>query len=322
MVKRSEWILLSAASVIFLAFMLNWAVKSAVHSQKDVIVPDLTGKPLSEALEILSNHNLGLKKDGAEFNDTVPAGTILRQTPASGAQVREGKIVRITVSQGGETVFVPDLVGQSLRSVEISLRTNFLSLGEINARPSIKYEKDLVIAQEPPARTILTKNALVHVTVSNGPPEDGTVLLPDFVGKDWSEVENWSKQTGMQIEKRQDPNSAAPAGNVIQQELAPDSPLVPRQTIVLTVSAGSVSGAPGTAAPDKDARTFRFDVPQGDSAKQFSFILVDSFGSREIWKGELEPGSKHDLVLPKTTGPSARIRIFVNGILSEERPLP
>lgn len=304
--------------------MLNWAIKAAVHSQKDVTVPDLTGKSLQEALEMLSNHNLGIKKEGAEFNDTVPAGTVLRQTPASGSEVREGKIVRITVSQGGETVFVPELVGQSLRSVEIALRTNFLTLGEISERPSLKYEKDFVIAQEPLPRTILTKNALVHVTVSNGPPEDGTILMPDFIGKTWGDAETWAKQAGMDVQKVQDPSSAAPAGSVTQQEIAPDSPLVPRQTVKLTVSAGSGASAPGAPgippAPDS-GRAFRFDVPQGESAKQYSFILMDSFGSREIWKGSLEPGSKHDLVLPKTTGPDARIRIFVNGILAEERKL-
>lgn len=320
MIKRSEWIALSALSLLFLAFMLNWAVKATVHSQKDVTVPDLTGKPLNEALEMLSSHNLGIKKEGAEFNDTVPAGTILRQTPASGAEVREGKIVRITVSQGGETVFAPELVGQSLRSVEIALRTNFLTLGEINERPSLKYEKDFVIAQDPAPRAILTKNALVHVTVSNGPPDDGTILMPDFVGRSWGEAESWAKQAGVEVQKIQDPSSPAPSGSITQQEIAPDSPLVPKQSVKLTVSAGSTSGAPGIPSPGA-GRAFRFDVPQGESAKQYSFILMDSFGSREIWKGNLEPGSKHDLVLPKTTGPDARIRIFVNGILTEERKL-
>src|SRR5688572_18215018 len=117
--KKSEILLLSAVLLIVFGFIFNWALKGAIHYQKDVIVPDLMGKALPEALDILSSHNLGLKKEGAEFNDTVPAGTVLRQQPGSGALVREGRIIRITVSQGGETVFVTELVGMSLRSSEI-----------------------------------------------------------------------------------------------------------------------------------------------------------------------------------------------------------
>jgi hypothetical protein len=79
----------------------------------------------------------------------------------------------------------------------------------------------------------------------------------------------------------------------------------------------------GESAPEtpRKATRFRFEVPQGQSAKEFTFVLVDGFGSREVWKGELEPGTKHAIPLPETVGASPRVRIFVDGILTEERTL-
>lgn len=316
---RKEGIALIAALLVLSAFTLNWALKGAIHYQKDVIVPDLSGKSLMEALDVLSEHNLGLKKEGSEFNDTVPAGTILRQQPVSGALVREGKIVRITVSQGGETVFVPELVGQTLRSAEITLRTNFLSLGEIATRPSLKYEKDVVVSQDPDPKKIVSKNALVHVTISNGPPEDGQVLMPEFVNRPWEDAARWAEQSGMKAEASKDPNSPLPAGTVAQQSVPADAPLSGGQEIQFTVSAGGGGGAP--AVHSAAGRTFRFEVPQGESAREFSFMLVDSFGSREIWRGELEPGTKHEIPLTGRIGPNARIRIYVSGVMAEERSL-
>mgnify|MGYP001609674662 CR=1 FL=1 len=88
MIKKIELLVLSGLLLVVAAITLNWALKGAIHFQKDVLVPDLVNKSLFEALTALSEQNLGLKKDGAEFNEMGPAGTVLRQQPAPGAQRR------------------------------------------------------------------------------------------------------------------------------------------------------------------------------------------------------------------------------------------
>jgi serine/threonine-protein kinase len=319
MIRRIELLILSGLLLIVAAITLNWALQGAIHFQKDVLVPDLTNKSVIEALGILSEQGLGLKKEGQEFNDALPAGTILRQQPAAGMLVREGKMIRVTISQGGESVFVPELVGQSLRAAEISLRYTLLTLGEVRPQPSLKYEKDVVISQEPAPKTTVSKNTFVHLAVSNGPPEDGTILMPDFSGKSRKEVLEWAKQTGVKAEMSGDASSSQ-SETVIQQELPADTPVDPGRTIRFMLSAQ----APGTEAEGSLApgtRKFHFEVPQGESSKEYKFVLVDSSGSREIWRGSPEPGSKLNIPLPQKLSFPARIRIFVNGILTEERNL-
>ncbi len=200
MIKRAEWVALGIVSLLVLILTLNWAIRASVHSQKDVVVPNLNGQSLLQALDTLSKLNLGLKQDGAENNASVPSGTVLRQQPPAGMPVREGKIIRVTLSQGGESIFTPDLIGQSLRSAEIALRLNGVGLGEVESRPSLKYEKDIVISQDPKPKTIIEKNSLVHLTVSEGAPKDGSILMPDFVGKNIGTADAWSKEKNIKIE--------------------------------------------------------------------------------------------------------------------------
>ncbi len=63
----------------------------------------------------------------------------------------------------------------------------------------------------------------------------------------------------------------------------------------------------------------RYEVAQSGSQSQIRIIMVDQHGEREIFNGFRDPGSKVDLTVPH--GGAAKVRIFVNGILVEEREL-
>lgn len=320
MIKRFEILILGGLLFIIFAVTFNWALKGAIHYQKNVLVPDLIGKSLAEALELASKQNLGIKKEGEEFNDRFPIGTILRQSPQPGLTVREGKVIRLTLSQGGETAFVPELVGQTLRSAEILLRSSQLHLGEIRAQPSIRYSKDVVIEQEPFPRKIVPKGTSVQITISEGAPEDGSLLMPDFSGKSWKEVKEWSKEFGIDVTYTEDSNYIADSEMVLNQEIPPDMPVDKTKSIKFVISSVRAGGT-GTASTQATVPKFYYEVPQGEEAKQYLFVLVDSFGSREIWRGKLQPGIKHTIPLPTKTSPNARVRVFVNGILTEERSI-
>src|SRR5271165_3922863 len=82
-------------------FSFDWAVGAAIHSRKVVLVPDLSSKAVNDALNLLAPLGLGLEKEGEQYDKRFPAGAIVQQTPAAGMSVREGRIIRVTVSQGG-----------------------------------------------------------------------------------------------------------------------------------------------------------------------------------------------------------------------------
>jgi serine/threonine-protein kinase len=305
-----EVILAAAALAACAFFALRWGIEGVVHNRKIEVVPDLKGKSLSGAMSMLSPLNLPLLKEGEEFNGSVPIGSILRQRPAAGTKVREGKTIRVVVSQGGETVFAPSIISLPLRNAEILLRQSQLALGEVTESYSLRLEKGLVLSQDPRAESSVEKNTLVNVVVSAGPPPDGILLMPEFLRKNVAEASQWAERSGVRPAIEKDPGSLFPGGTILEQQPQPDA-VVDRSTkVVLKVSARA-------AVSEASKASFAYQVPQGSSESLVRILLADERGEREIFNGLRHPGSRVEIPLPATG--RSRAKIFLNGILVEER---
>ena len=79
-----------------------------------------------------------------------------------------------------------------------------------------------------------------------------------------------------------------------------------------------ISGRVGKT-PAAAAKTFRYELAQGGSDSLVRIVVVDKYGERELFNGLRKPGSK--IELPLQEGGDARAKIFLNGILVEERDL-
>lgn len=302
---------------IFAYYMMQWGLEGVIHNRATQTVPDLRSRSLGEALTILAPLNLGLRKDASEYDASVPVQAILRQNPLAGTVVREGKVVRVVISQGGETVFVPGLVGLPLRNAGMLLRQSQLSLGEVAESYSLRIEKGQVMSQDPKAESSVERNSMISVSVSAGEPPAGVTLMPDFLRKDVSELEAWAASQGLQISVSKDAGSLFPAGTILSQVPAPDTVLpTDRKEAVAAVVSGRAAGAgPGSAG----AKTFHYEVSQGGAESLVRIVVADKYGERELFNGLRRPGSKIDIPLQETGG--ARVKIFLNGILVEERDL-
>lgn len=316
--EQTRWYEVTGALVLLGAFafyMFRWGLEGAVHNRKVQIVPELKGKPISAALDLISPLNLALKKEGVEFNGSVPIGTVLRQIPPAGTKVREGKIVRVVISQGGETVFAPGLVGLPLRNAEMLLRENGLVLGQVSEAFSLKTEKGMVLSQDPRAESSIGRDSAVNVVISGGPPPSGVTLMPDFLRKDISDVTSWAQGAGASVTVEKDMGSLFPYGVVLAQEPPADSALGADAKIRLTISGNRRAAANATSA-----KMFHYAVPQGSSDSQVRIVLEDPAGERELFAGLRSPGSKVDVGLPLGTK-QARVKVYLNGILVEEQDL-
>lgn len=293
-------------------FLFSWSMQTVIHSRKEVLVPDISGKSSVNALQALSENNLAMKIEGYEFNEDVPIGTVLRQIPDSGSTVREGKIVRVVFSQGGESVFTPNLIGLPLRNAELLLRQRQLVLGEVSESYSLKAEKGTVLSQDPKSELSVSKNTMVQVVVSAGVPPAGIVMMPDFRQKKSEEAQDWASQNNLSLSISEDANSLFPGGTVIDQSPAPDTVVASEARVELTVS----SRKSAAGASEKEFRV-HYEVSQSGSQRHIRVVAMGKRGDREIFNGLRDPGSKIDLSVPY--GGAEKVRIFVNGILVEER---
>jgi serine/threonine-protein kinase len=264
-------------------------------------------------LDALAPLNVGLRKTGVEFDASVPISSILRQDPPAGTVVREGKTVRVIVSQGGQTVQAPAVIGLPLRNAEMMLRQNQLSLGEVSEAYSLKSEKGMVLSQDPKGETSVERDTLVNLVVSGGAPPAGVSLMPDFSRKTLDAVQAWAAGAGVKVDVKSDPSSLFPSGTVLTQSPDPDAALTPDASVAVTVS-----GHKG-AAPSAATKTFRYELSQGGSDSQVRIVIVDKYGERELFNGLRSPGSK--IEVPVQTAGGARVKIYLNGILVEEQDL-
>ncbi len=222
--SRKGVAVLSALIVLVVGyFLFNWAMNHMVHSLNEVAVPDVYGKTFQEAEALLTPLNLDIAQEAVEFDPNAPAGTIIRQAPEAGMAVREGKTVRVVVSQGGEEVGVPAVVGQTIRSAEIALRSAGLVLGEASSRPSVVMAKDRVLSQDPPAGSPVEKDAVINMVISAGPPPAGTLFMPEFTGRSIEEAQDWSVKNAVTPVLVTQSSPTVPPNVIIRQEPPADT---------------------------------------------------------------------------------------------------
>jgi serine/threonine-protein kinase len=224
--------------------------------------------------------------------------------------VREGKIIRVTVSQGGKVIYVPSVLGQMARSAEIMLRSSGLTVGEESAKYSLMGKKDEVISQDPAPGQSVERDAMVNLVISMGAPPSDILLMPDWIGKSADEAAMWAAASGITLEVRKEKSALSAPGSVLRQEPAPDTDITAsKQAVIYT------SGEGGAA--QTYSKMFHYEIPQGGGDRQLRLTMIDETGEQELFRGSRPPGSK--LELPINPKGNAKVRIFMNGILVEER---
>ncbi|HOJ87061.1 MAG TPA: PASTA domain-containing protein, partial [Elusimicrobiales bacterium] len=279
----------------FSYFMINWAIESVVHSRKEVIVPDIKGKSALTALSLLSENNLAMQIQGFEFDSSVPVGTVLRQNPQSGINVREGRIIKVIFSQGGESVFVPNLIGMPIRNAEILLRQRQLILGEVTESYSMKFDKGIVMYQEPKVDSQVSKNTYVNLIVSAGNPPKGVILMPDFRQKKISEFYKWV-ESNPKIKYRIERESKTifPKETIIDQKPEYDTQLSEDTEVVVTISDNDA---------DKNIEEYKivYNLSQSGSQRNVRIVAISKTGDKEIFNALRDPGSKIEISIPKSS---------------------
>jgi serine/threonine-protein kinase len=228
--------IISAIIGIAFYFAFNIIMSALVHSKKEVVLPNVVGKSIYDAMEELSNAGFGLKKDSEEFNQNVPVGVILRQNPSAGMNVREGKLVRVTTSRGGEMIYVPNLVGQTARSADISLRYSTLVMGEVSKKYSLKACKGIVLSQDIAAGSSVDKDSVINIVVSDGPPPEGVILMPDFVNKNFEEAEIWAARCGITLSVAGEKKSSIKTNIVLKQSPESDTDVTDLKSVSLCLN--------------------------------------------------------------------------------------
>ncbi|RRS02027.1 Stk1 family PASTA domain-containing Ser/Thr kinase [Glycomyces terrestris] len=86
-------------------------------------VPDVVGLAEADAQAALEAEGLELGEVTRRYSDTIPAGSVIEQTPAADAPAGPGDAVALVVSDGPEPVEVPDVVGMDIEEATEELES-------------------------------------------------------------------------------------------------------------------------------------------------------------------------------------------------------
>ncbi|HEX5475414.1 MAG TPA: PASTA domain-containing protein [Vicinamibacterales bacterium] len=226
-------LLLGGALLLTYVLFAAAAMRVALRT-RNVVVPSVAGRTVNQASAVLTQSGLNLKVvEPRRIDPHVPAGAIVLQDPQAGTQTRRERSVKVWVSAGPRVTTVPSLVGESARTAELQIQQDGLTLaGAIEFR-SGDYPADVVVAQEPPAKSHAADVALLI----NRPEQGISYVMPDLIGVNGDRAADLLRARGFRVSVVGDhPYPGVPAGIVLRQRPQGGFQVSPGDPISLEVS--------------------------------------------------------------------------------------
>jgi serine/threonine-protein kinase len=204
---------LGATFLLFFAISMRVAIRS-----REVEVPELVGRTVNDATQVLAERGLALRVDeNPRPDERVPAGRIMQQDPGQGVPARRQRTIRVWVSSGPRSTVVPALIGQTERTAQMRVQQEGLEIGSVSEFRSPDYAADAVVAQDPPPDARAPRVSLLL----NRGEQATTYVMPDVIGMDGERAAEALRSRGLRVSiVGSQPYPGVPPGTVVRQRPA------------------------------------------------------------------------------------------------------
>ena len=201
-----------------------------------VSVPNVVGLTQAAATTAITGAGLVLGNVTTQNSGSVPAGSVISQSPLAGASVAPGSAVDLVVSSGPAPVSVPNVVGLTQAAATTAITGAGLVLGNVTTQYSATVPAGSVISQNPLGGTSVAPGSAVDLVVSSGP---APVSVPNVVGLTQAAATTAITGAGLVLGNVTTQYSASvPAGSVISQSPLAGASVAPGSAVDLVVSSG------------------------------------------------------------------------------------
>ena len=242
-IKKSPSIMIltgiaAACCIAVLLVLLGFFYWGRDEEVPEISMPNLVGMSYDEVRNTEEYSQFNFIIEERAMTDQYEAGIIYYQNVTAGTQVRANRTIRIKVSDGITTLYVPNLVGQDVSAAEqtlydmgldYSIRTQETEDGSIPA--------DQVLSTDPPAGTQIEQNAIITLYISRG-SVTAALRVPDVRGRTQEDATARLEAVGLQVSVTEVDSDQAP-GIVVEQSIAPNEFVPEDGTITISVSNGS-----------------------------------------------------------------------------------
>ena len=312
-----KYIVLGAAVIFLVAFLGAFLSYGNFWSNTTVDVPNVVGKQVSVAKNILEDKHLRVSTSEVT-NPDVPAGQVISQTPGAGEKVKEQRTIHLVVSKGVGDITVPDLSDLTVDQARQRLKDVGLVVGKITQQ-SVEGKKDgVVIAQSPSGDSKVSKGTTIDLVVNKAKAKK--VKVPNLVGMTLKDARNTLSNAHLGV--NQVAGSVEEKAVVIEQSIKAGDEIDEGSTLNLTTEFKEdkkKSEKKEESSSNKTTGTVDVTVPSGSKNQELKIVVKDDEGSAVIYDDTNKPG---DRIVRKVSGVgNVRIEVYLNGALVQETAL-
>lgn len=183
-------LLLAAAFVAVIVLAVSLFLSVVTRHGEEIAVPDFSGMTVEEARAVASSANLRAEVSDSVYVRRMKPGAVYMQNPKAGSNVKKGRKIRLTTNtMAPKEVYMPSLIGVSLRQAKAELLRNGLALGRI------VYVRDIatnnVLRQQRfgfdiEAGAPVASGTKIDLVLGLG--SDDMTLVPDLEGKSYMQA--------------------------------------------------------------------------------------------------------------------------------------
>jgi serine/threonine-protein kinase len=178
-----------------LGYLLTCVAYPAPLIPRDQAVARVLGLPLEQAQKELVAQGFKVKLEEEQADPVIPARHILWQDPAPETGLPPGAVVRLTVSSGPGTIYVPDVVSFEVEQGRQILETAGLRVTGIDT-VSNSAEPGLILATRPGSGASRPPGGTVELVVSRGPAD---IRIPEVTGLKQEEAREKLEAAGLKV---------------------------------------------------------------------------------------------------------------------------
>ncbi len=166
-------IVLAIVIFIIVCFLALWYLDIATNHDQRIEVPDLSRMTLDRVDETLEELDLRREiQDSANFNPDYPRYSVIEQVPEAGKAVKENRKIYLTLNPSGYgKIEIPNLIRQTRRNVEPTLRSLGFKIGDITYKDDIAKDAVLELRHEGERvepGDMLMKTSTIDLILGNG----------------------------------------------------------------------------------------------------------------------------------------------------------
>ncbi len=186
------------ALIIFFLFILS--LDWLTHHGQSKTVPQVLGKSYDESLAILKKEGFDVEILDSIYADTARPMQVLRQVPEADETVKVNRTVYLTINRAVPPLIeMPNIVGSSYRSAEMTLKTYNLRVGDTTFKPD--FAKNAVLEQRYNGNTIrpgtqIRMGSVIDLVLGDG-VGDRQFIVPSLIGMTYCQALSMLEQQGV-----------------------------------------------------------------------------------------------------------------------------